>query len=249
MNLSITTHRFIKTNDQHAIIHLPEQPNGFAILIIGDTNHYVTNQTSSWLQHPERRKFIEELCRYGYTVYYSNLYGRHWGNDGSVELLHRMYHTILKQEIINSRIHVFAEGMGALSAVKWMYHHETLTRSVAFMNPCFSLKVHAEAVMEQKLFYKQFHREIRKAYDMSEDKATLFLVKDKGMYDYPSKAPVKIWHNMQGTPYSFIKHSRAYEKFREDLGAPIALTLQLPGGKYDLANKVKNFYQKNELEL
>ncbi|WP_408010695.1 alpha/beta hydrolase [Pseudalkalibacillus sp. A8] len=247
--MSNNTHRFFKMNDQHGIIHLPERPNGFAISIIGDTNHFVSDHTSSWIHHPERRKFIEELCLHGYTVYYSNLYGRHWGNERSVELLHRLYHTIIKQEILNFKIHVFAEGMGALSALKWMHRHEGIIRSAAFMNPCFSLKTHGEAVMEQKLFYKQFRREISKAYELSEDEATMLLVKDKGMYEYPSTLPVKIWHNMQGTPYSFIKHSRAYEKFREEIGAPISLTLQLPGGKYDLVQKVKIFYQQNETEL
>ncbi len=242
-------YRFQKIYDEHVIIHLPEKPNGFAILLIGDVNHYVTDQTSSWMQHPERAQFLEKLCALGYTLIYSNLYGRHWGNDRSLEHLHRIYLTIMKQEIINTKIHILAEGMGALTALKWMENHEEITRSAAFMNPCFSLKVHSDAVREQKLFYKQFHREIMRAYNLTEDEVEPFLLKDEGIIQYSSILPVKIWHHMQGTPYSFINHSRAYEKYREVIGSPISLTLQLTGTRHDFAQKVKAFYQLHEKDL
>jgi hypothetical protein len=241
--------RFLKINEQNVIIHLPDRPNGFAILLIGDVNHFVTDQTSSWLQHPERANFIEQLRSSGYMVIYSNLYGRHWGNDLSTELLYRIYLTIIKQEIMNERIHILAEGMGALSALKWMENHKDITRSAAFINPCLSLKVHGEAVREQKLFYKQFHREISRAYKLSEEEVDRFLLEDPGIHQYTSTLPVKIWHHMQATPYSFMKHSRAYEKYREELGSPIFLTIQLTGTKHDFSQKVRAFYQLYEKDL
>ncbi|WP_349410243.1 alpha/beta hydrolase [Pseudalkalibacillus sp. SCS-8] len=243
------SHRFFKLNDQCVITHIPERPNGFAIILIGDVNHYVTDQTSSWLQHPERSKFLDDLCSFGYTIFYSNLYGRHWGNERSVDLLNRMYHTILKQEIINPKIHILAEGMGALSALKWLEGHGEKTRSAAFLNPCLSLKVHGEAVREQKLFYKSFHREICQAYELSEHEADEFIQNHRGYRSYTSNKPVKIWHNMHGSPYSFMNHSRAYEHFRDEIGAPISLSLQLSGNKQDFARKVKFFFQQHEKDL
>ncbi|MCF6136828.1 hypothetical protein [Pseudalkalibacillus berkeleyi] len=247
--MSGTNCRFQQINDQSLLIHLPERPNGFAILLIGDVNHYVTPHTSSWIQHPERAHFVNELCSYGYTVIYSNLYGRHWGNDPSVEMLNRIYLTILKQEILNSKVHVLAEGMGALTALKWFEKYRGQVRSAAFMNPCLSLQAHGESVKEQKLFYKQFHREICRAYSLSEEEAEEFLLSDRGVHQYVSDVPVKIWHNMSGTPYSFIKHSRAYEWVREQLGAPISLTLQLTDTNKGFAKKVKAFYNLHEKDL
>ncbi|WP_257349163.1 alpha/beta hydrolase [Pseudalkalibacillus decolorationis] len=244
--MSKVSYRMFEINNEKGIIHLPEKPNGFAVLIIGDVNHYVTDTTSFWIQHPERSMFIGSLTELGYTVFYSNLFGRNWGNPKSLDLLHRMYHSIIKQEIVNPKIHLFSEGMGALTALRWIDRYESLTRSVAFLNPCFSLKVHAEAVKEQKLFYKQFHREVRQAYGMNEDEVDQLLLEDKGFEQYQSSIPVKIWHYTQGTPYLFQHHSREYEKYREQLGLPISLTLQLPGRRIDFANKLKSFYQQYE---
>ncbi|WLD94900.1 alpha/beta hydrolase [Alkalihalobacillus sp. AL-G] len=247
--MSKVSYRMFEINNEKGIIHLPEQPNGFAVLIIGDVNHYVTESTSLWIQHPERFMFIDDLTHLGYTVFYSNLYGRNWGNSRSLELLHRVYHSIIKRELVNPSIHLFAEGMGALTALRWMERYKEITRSVAFLNPCFSLKVHSEAVKEQKLFYKQFHREISRAYALNEEEVNRLLSTDQGFKQYQSTIPAKIWHYTQGTPYSFQSHSRAYEHYREQLGAPISLTLQLPGRKADLASKVNSFYHLYEREL
>ncbi len=36
------------------IIHYPEQPQGFGILIIGDERHFVDQKTSFWLQNERK---------------------------------------------------------------------------------------------------------------------------------------------------------------------------------------------------
>ena len=101
---------FFCVGDQWNIVHLPRKPNGFAVLILGDVNHYVSKSNSFWLQHPERTRFVEILVQNGYTVFSSNLYGRNWGSWKASDLAEKVYHSVLRREILNKKIHIIAEG-------------------------------------------------------------------------------------------------------------------------------------------
>ena len=61
---------------------------------------------------------IQSLLKEGYTVFYSNLYGKNWGSEKAVKLAKRLYEHIIRSEIMNDKIHIIAEGMGALVALK-----------------------------------------------------------------------------------------------------------------------------------
>ena len=114
---------------------------------------------------------INHFKKTGYTTFSSNLYGRNWGSEHAVELARRLYHQVIRSEILNNKIHIVAEGMGALVALKLMEKMKGQLRSVVLLNPILSLKSHIEQEREYKFFYKKLMRELVAAHHT--DQATL----------------------------------------------------------------------------
>ncbi|MCD8510195.1 MAG: hypothetical protein LRY73_10205 [Bacillus sp. (in: Bacteria)] len=141
--------------EEQCLIHLPEKPNGFAILLLGDRNQFVTNTSSSWLDITPRNKFLQALLQAGYTVFYCNLSGPHWGNDRVFQVVERLVNYVLKTEILNEKIHLFAEGMGTLLAFRMLLHPYIQVRSLVLFNPCIDLEGQMEEEKNNKFFYKK----------------------------------------------------------------------------------------------
>ncbi|MCD8500933.1 MAG: alpha/beta hydrolase [Bacillaceae bacterium] len=243
--------RYFTIDDQGSIIHLPKKPNGFAVIIIGDANHYVHQKKSLWNQHPERSKFISYFTNSGYTVFYSNLYGRHWGSNDACELLRRLYKFVMKTEILNKKVHIVAEGMGALVAVKVLARDHLPSRSLVFINPCLNLSSYFETEKKNKLFYKRFIKELTKAYHCSSVVIEAYLETIGKPFVKPAlHTPVKILHCIQQTPYSLDEHVRPYEQLLKNHNIPVEVAIFLPDKCFSqLANPITSFLKENEIVL
>ncbi|MEC1694074.1 alpha/beta hydrolase [Schinkia azotoformans] len=240
---------FFKINDQWNVIHLPERPNGFAILIIGDQNHYVDKTTSLWIQNPERFQMLENLREKGYTIFYSNLFGRHWGSPKSVHLLKQLYHLVIRREILNDKIHVIAEGMGALAALRLMNEMEPSLRSVSMLSPCLDLKAFINTEKNNKLFYKRLLKELAFSYKIEEKYVESEIINNFDLCNFTSKTPVKIWHSTNRVLYSFSDHSRSFEKIREQEGAPIELSIHLFEKRFHITSNIISYLKRYEQVL
>lgn len=238
--------RFFKINDQWNMIHLPRRPNGFAILIVGDQNHYVDGAGSLWIQNPERFQMIESFRDEGYTIFYSNLFGRHWGSPAAVHLLKQLYQVVIRKEIVNDKIHVIAEGMGALAVLKLMEEFEPYLRSVSMLSPCLDLKGFIHTEKSNKLFFKRFVKELTIAYKIDEKLIEKEVIENFDVGKFTSKVPVKIWHCTNRVPYPASEHSRVYEKFRKQQGAPIELSLHLFEKRFHISDNIITHLKKHE---
>lgn len=158
--------RNFKLDTEWNMIHYPEKPKGFGILIIGDERHFVDETSSFWNQYKGKHALINRLNEEGYTVFYSNLYGKNWGSERAVSLAKRLYEHIIRTEIINHKIHIVAEGMGALVAIKLMEKMPENIRSSCLLNPVLSIKYHLEQEKEHKFFYKKLVKELSDAYEV-----------------------------------------------------------------------------------
>lgn len=237
---------FFKMEDQWNVVHFPERPNGFAILIIGDTNHYVDQQTSLWIQHVGRNKWIKEFTAKGYVVFYSNLFGRHWGNPKVITFLKGLCHIVLRQYILNERIHIFAEGMGALVALELMEKMKDDIRSVALVNPCLDIKKQFTSEKNNQLFFKRFIKEMAEAYEKPKQEVVDSVINHFDLEDYRSDVPVKIWHATDNKSYEVKDHSREYEGLRQKQGSPIELVLNLTETQYSYSKDIIDFFSKHE---
>lgn len=148
------------------IIHYPKRPTGFGILILGDERHFVDENNSFWLQNEGKLAIINQLKQSGYTIFSSNLYGRNWGSDKAAVLAHRLYQHVLRTEIMNDKIHMLAEGMGALVGIKLLKKMDGKLRSAVFLNPILSLKHHLDQEKKNKFFYKKLTKELEAAYQL-----------------------------------------------------------------------------------
>ncbi|MFC0469333.1 alpha/beta hydrolase [Halalkalibacter kiskunsagensis] len=240
--------RFIRIEEQWNVIYLPERPNGFAVFLLGNNGMLVEADTSDWEHHPEKNQFIKDLLCRGYTVVASSLFDRHWGSQKAFQLLEQLYHLVLKKEILNKKIHLFAEGSGALVAIRWLNAYSEIVRSCYFVNPCFSLETYYEQEKENKLYFKRFIKEIGEAYKLDHKKITSDMVKTMTPeLQNGYVPPLSIHCHMQERHFPLQLQSRPFQKQLAD--KEIIVNLRIHGNNksfYKAAQSAFPFYKKYE---
>jgi len=237
--------RHFQMDTQWNIIHYPEKPTGFGILIIGDERHFVDESKCFWMQNEGKLAIINELKDAGYTIFSSNLYGRNWGSGNAVELAERLYQHVMRNEILNNKIHVLAEGMGALVAVKLLEKLQESIRSVVLLNPILSLKHHLEQEKEHRFFYKKLMRELTSAhqYDQATLENEIFSMDDMVYLDFA--CPITIIQVLAGG--KSYAQSKLYQKIINT--SKINTTFILPEKKPQLATMFIKFFNSHESVL
>ncbi|MBE4909351.1 hypothetical protein IMZ08_14970 [Bacillus luteolus] len=241
--------RFFQLDTEWCVVHVPERPNGFGIIVLGDKNHFVEEDSSFLIQNQGRLQMLNELIGQGYTVFYSNLYGRHWGSKSAVMLVKRLYHYIMKSEILNNRIHILAEGMGALVGLQiadTMCEH---VRSVALINPCIDLKAHIDHEKEYKFFYKQLKKELARAYKINEKQVIDEIMKEQQTINFDTEIPLAIWQTTDRKSFDPEFHTRMLEERRKELGKPIFISYLVTEKKYRMTGAICRFFKQQEEEL
>jgi hypothetical protein len=240
-DLSMENRNF-QMDTQWNIIHYPEKPTGFGILIIGDERHFVDESKCFWTQNEGRLAIVNQLKEKGYTIFSSNLYGRNWGSNNAVELAERLYQHVIRSEILNNKIHILAEGMGALVAISLMEKMKGRIRSIILLNPIISLKNHLEQEKEHKFFYKKLMRELVAAHQMDQHvlQNHIFSMNDKINLQFG--CPVKIIHVLSGG--KSYNQSKVYHQIISD--PEINPTFILPEKKQQLGNMMLKFFNNHE---
>ncbi|MFJ8257248.1 hydrolase [Peribacillus asahii] len=236
--------RTFQIDDQWCMIHYAEQPSGFAVLIIGDRGHFVEQGSSFWLQHPGRLRILEHLKGYGYTLFSSNFYGANWGSIKSVELATKLYDKFMKSEIANDKIHILAEGTGALVAFELMKKLGSKIRSVVLKNPCLSLKWQLEKEKENKLFYKKVLYEVAEAFEIDYTESESFINNSEAMPSL-TDTPVQIIHVLN----SFQKGQAALYRRLQRYNKNVQLAYLLPEKRYKIPYIINKFYKEHETYL
>ncbi len=241
--------RFFQLDGEWCTVHVPYRPSGFAILILGDKNHFVDEKTSFWIQNTGRSQILSYLLSEGYTIFYSNLYGRNWGNHKAVSLAKRLYHIMMKQEILNDKIHILSEGMGSILALHLMNDLSCSIRSIAMMNPCIDLKRFIEDEKENKFFYKRLIRDLCFAYEIQYQPNYSKIVDSIPELSLSNTKPVAIWQTTTNSTYNPMRHSRYYEEYRKTIESPISLKYYLSEKRFGIGPSIYKFYKEYEKEL
>ncbi|RLQ97207.1 alpha/beta hydrolase family protein [Falsibacillus albus] len=244
--------RTFQIEHEWCMIHYPEKPNGFAVMIFGDVQHFVDEAQSFWTQNIGRKKMIQELTDSGYIVFYSNYGGRHWGSERAVELAHTLYHIVMKQEILNDKIHVLAEGMGAAAVPRLLNVMDHKIRSVVFIAPCLSLKSHVEQEQEKKFYYKKLVSELSSSYQVDKslvmDKIIQHEQETKVLHD--THCPLSIISLVERSRYeSQQEYIKCLYHFRLERKLPITIQYLLPEKRVLMTRKVLKLLQMNEADL
>ncbi|OIU72523.1 hypothetical protein [Rossellomorea aquimaris] len=244
--------RLFQLDQEWCMIHYPERPNGFAVMILGDHHHYVDHKTSFWDQHEARKKWIRDLTAKGYIVYYSNLYGANWGSEQAVELAGRLYEYVKRREIINSKIHILAEGMGAL-VFKGLYPRlENEIRGVVMFTPCLSIYELIRHEREQKFFYKKLVNELTGSRGMKEEDYEQLLSQSRYDYEVFKDSPIPLYIvqsynvNRYKNQFSLIKD---IYKHRLEKGLSTDLFYVVPEKRDSLGMKLASYFSLHEKVL
>lgn len=242
--------RNFKLDTEWNMIHYSEKPNGFGILIIGDERHFVDEQKSFWLQNEGKLALLNHLRNSGYTVFYSNLYGKHWGSKKAVMLAEILYQHMMRTEILNTKIHIIAEGIGAMIALDLMNTLAGEIRSVVFINPVFSLKFQLEQEKEHKFFYKKLLREISHAYNWKiENVEQTIMLEENDKVKIPP-IPMKIIHFQSGRrSYNQFEYSKQMVSKWEEQNQHIQTSFFLPEKKQQLGSSITKFLHQSEKDL
>ncbi len=237
--------RNFQMDTQWNIIHYPEKPTGFGILIIGDERHFVDESKCFWTQNEGKLAIINQLKAAGYTIFSSNLYGRNWGSESAIELAQRLYHHVIRSEILNNKIHILAEGMGALVALRLMDKMKDRIRSVILLNPILSIKHHLEQEKEHKFFYKKLIKELSLAHKMDQKtiESTIFSMNDFVHLEFD--CPVKIIQVLSGG--KSYTQSKLYQQIIKP--SEINPTYILPEKKPQLGKIFIKFFNNHETLL
>lgn len=242
---------FFKIENQWNLLFFPRQPNGFAVFIIGDHSKSVEESSSIWHQHPERFLFIQALIKEGYTIFTSQLFGRHWGSKRAVDYSEQLYHLVYKRALLNKKIHLIAEGSGALVSQSLIKRRPELIRSVLYINPCLDLLAFAKQEEHNKLYYKRFIREFAQAHSMEEDAAALSLSIDQNEFNRTNQyPPIHIIHDVLHKRFPFDQHSRPFTLVAQD--KEMQVTLSLHGGGKTFSSYIDpacRFFKKHETNL
>ncbi|ARK31500.1 hypothetical protein [Halalkalibacter krulwichiae] len=244
--------RFIRIEEQWNVIYLPERPNGFAVFLLGDNAMGVEEGTSDWEQHPEKHLFLKGLLSRGYTVVASSLYNRHWGSPKAFYLIKQLYHLVLKQEILNKKIHLFAEGTGALLAVQMLNTLTDKVRSCYFVNPCFSLSQSYLQEEQNKLYYKRLRKELANSYDINEKDINIKWVESvtPRLENNLTPPPISIHCHMLEKRFPLQYHSRPFQKQLADNQIFVNLRIHVNEQSfYKAAQSAYPFYKKYEQQL
>lgn len=242
--------RNFQLDTEWCMIHYPDKPSGFGILIIGDDRHFVDSNSSFWTQNEGKSTLIKKLREQGYTIFYSNLYGRHWGSDKAVDNAKCLYEHIVRTEIINEKIHIIAEGMGSLVALKLMHEMGDMIRSAVLINPILSLKHHLEQEKEHKFFYKKLLKELANSYEVETGKIQDLLDKHEKNLTEGLKVPVRIIQILSGgRAYKQSDYLKKRSIQWEKENTPISVFYMLPDKKQRISFQMTGFFRKYEKEL
>lgn len=242
--------RAFQLDSEWNVIFYPEQPKGFGILIIGDIRSFVSEKSSFWSQNERRLKILNQLKKSGYTSIYSNMFGSNWGSQKAVQLAKRLYEYMRRNEILNEKIHILAEGMGALVALKLMTELKDKIRSVVFINPILSLKQQLELEKEHKFFYKKMLMEIAHAYEMKLEAVQSTIMTAGEELKIPYNIPIQVFCLLTGgREYEraklIVKQIKSFEAEHDS----ISVTMMLPEKEQHLARNIVAFFKKHEAEL
>jgi hypothetical protein len=237
--------RNFQIDQEWNIIHYPDKPTGFGILIIGDERHFVDDNKCFWTQNEGKLTIINELKKAGYTIFSSNLYGRNWGSENAVQLAQRLYQHVIRSEILNQKIHILADGMGALVALKLMEKMKEQIRSVVLINPILSLKFHLEQEKERKFFYKNLIRELTSAYQIEENELISMIFNTDTFIKLDFDIPVKIIHVLSGG--KSYNQSKQYQHILNM--TKITPYFIVPEKKQQLGKIINKFFNNHEKVL
>lgn len=232
------------------VVHYPYQPTGFGILIIGDERNFVEKDNSFWAQNEGRLPLINHLKDTGYTIFYSNLYGKNWGSEKAVKLAKQLYDYMIRCEILNEKIHLLAEGMGTLVALKLAEEMKQVIRSVVLINPIFSLKNQLEHEKNHKFFYKKLLKEIAASYEIDYQDVENQFLKGDDQLGFPGDSPLKIIHILAGNrSYKQSEISSQLAAKWEKEGKMVSISYMLPEKKSQLSQNLIKFLKRNEQNL
>ncbi|KAB2330877.1 hydrolase [Bacillus mesophilum] len=244
-------HRNFKMDTEWSMIHYPDKPSGFGILIIGDERHFVDENSSFWTQNEGKAALIHKLEEAGYTIFYSNLFGRNWGSDDAVQMAKTLYGYVTRTEILNDKVHIIAEGMGALAALKLMDVMGDKIRSAVFINPILSVKNHLNQEKEHKFFYKKLLKELAASYKTESSKVIEMVNTYDEQYLIENiKSPVKIIHVLSGG--KAYKQSNMLKQLSvkwKDEEAPISVYYIVPEKMQRMGTQIIGFFKKYEKVL
>ncbi len=230
-------------NHEWTTIFYPDRPSGFSILLLGGEQHYILEKTNFWMEHPGKRQMVEHLLGKGYTLIGSNL-GAHWGREETAGRLAELYAHFIRQEIVNEKIHVLAEGTGALLLGRLSALLEGKIRSIGMLNPELSLLRRYEKEKENKFFHKKFMKEVSLAHHIEADEVANWITSFPDCH-IPKEIPV-LWIQVMD---HYVRDFPAYHQHLTHAHSDLEIKYVTPEKRFSIPYQMNSFFRRHEKHL
>ncbi|WAA08664.1 hypothetical protein [Fervidibacillus albus] len=237
-------YRLFLLNNHYCMIHYPEKPNGFGVLILGDKDQYVDENGSNWMNNENKSLILQSLLQKGYLLFYPDLSFNHLGNDEAIELAKMIYEYVKRREIMNHQIHIISEGVGALLLPSFLADKQRYVRSILFINPVFSLDLLKEQVKDQPFLYRKFIQDVREAYNLNEEEWER-IINDRKRKIVHFDLPFMIVHILQHG----MKDEKWIKNYKKLFGETEQIHVLLPEKRHALNKYAIDLFKKAEHDL
>ncbi|PAE89530.1 hypothetical protein [Shouchella clausii] len=150
--------RYIDLSGYTYSYSLPERPNGYAVFVMADDDSPYKEKA---------RVLANSLIEKGYTVLTAFRLKAHWGSPKAVAHARQVISLFIKQETVNKRIFICAEGASALIAKQLLADATLEVRAAALIKPVLSLEAAFQAIKKDELAGKRFLKEVKAAYKLN----------------------------------------------------------------------------------
>ncbi|WP_170006706.1 hypothetical protein [Bacillus fonticola] len=224
------------------VLLFPEKPNGFLLFVFGDAGHTVGDHQATWLEHPTRSLWLEWFAKMGYTICLTQPHPKHWGSEHATKTIKRLIHVVTKKGIFNQRVHLFAEGMGALLGFD-LLRNGFPVRSAFFVNPILSLEEKFQREQRHVFFFKQWKKDVMEAHDLHDDETFQQVVEAKED-DIPHHVPMRWWFSSHQPVSPYLQKLQA-----KGLPPSITVTLGVPELFPHVGERAARWFALYEKEL
>jgi len=249
---------FFQIKDQWNYIGIPEESNGFAIIILGGSIGFVSESDTDWHQEPKKKALISSLFESGYTVAYSNAHNENYGSVNAVHDIKDLYKVLIAETKVNPVVHLFAISMGAILGLRLMKESIFPICSVAFSQPLLNIKAQRqyenEFILRNKLNIEHdpLGKAIAKAHNIPLELIDEYINKLDLLKSPLSSIPCKIWHGTGDINVPADINAFYFSQLRINNGLQISLDIQQGAGHdkkgicYSDHKDIINFYNKYE---
>lgn len=146
---------YLKIFNENACIFKPnENKKKNGIILLGDEEAFVTEQTTDIHKNKFRYNLIQKLTKEGYYVTYSNNYNKNYGSFKACNNIVNLHYSMTEDLLLKESVHLIGIGLGSFLGLKLSILNYFPIRSLTFVKPILDIYKHRVHIFEKERYDK-----------------------------------------------------------------------------------------------